>query len=173
MLVSLMISVNLRGFICFGASLKFSSIFMSSNNLLNVCLTVKLWPCRSTGGEYEKLNMFFRSVGITHLVSFTHAHQQNGAAERKHRHIVEMKGLALLATASMPLKYWSQAFFTATYLISHTPSKLLDFHTSIHCFLGATPDYTSLQTFGCACWLNLRPYNSRTLSNFIVHDVCF
>jgi histone deacetylase 1/2 len=56
------------------------------------------------GGEYEKLNSFFKQVGIMHRVSCPHAHQQNGSAERKHRHIVEV-GLALLATTSMPLKF--------------------------------------------------------------------
>jgi hypothetical protein len=54
------------------------------------------------GGEYECLNSFFRTLGIIHLVSCPHAHQQNDAAERKHRHIVEM-GLTLLAHATMPL----------------------------------------------------------------------
>ena len=56
------------------------------------------------GGEYEKLNSFFQKIGISHKVSCHHAHQQNGAAERKHRHIVEV-GLALLANSSMPLKF--------------------------------------------------------------------
>jgi histone deacetylase 1/2 len=56
------------------------------------------------GGEYEKLNGFFQKVGITHHVSCPHAHQQNGSADRKHRHIVEV-GLALLANASMPLNF--------------------------------------------------------------------
>src|SRR6185312_1310223 len=56
------------------------------------------------GGEYQKLHSFFERVGISHLVSCPHAHQQNGAAERKHRHIIEV-GLALLAHASIPLKY--------------------------------------------------------------------
>jgi histone deacetylase 1/2 len=56
------------------------------------------------GGEYEKLNSFFQKAGIIHHVSCPHAHQQNGSAERKHRHIFEV-GLALLANASMPLKY--------------------------------------------------------------------
>ena len=40
------------------------------------------------GGEYEKLNSFFQKLGISHHVSCPHAHQQNGSAERKHRHIV-------------------------------------------------------------------------------------
>jgi hypothetical protein len=56
------------------------------------------------GGEYENLNSFFTKIGISHQVSCPHAHQQNGSAERKHRHIVEV-GLSLLARASMPLKF--------------------------------------------------------------------
>jgi hypothetical protein len=54
------------------------------------------------GGEYEKLNSFFCNIGISHQVSYPHTHQQNGAVEHKHRHIVEM-GLALLTHVSMPL----------------------------------------------------------------------
>jgi hypothetical protein len=114
------------------------------------------------GGEYERLNSFFRTIGITHLVSCPYAHQQNGVAERKHRHIVEM-GLSLLANASMPLKFWDQAFLTATHLINRTPTKLLDYDTPLHRLLGATPDYSNLRIFGCACWPNLRPYNTHKL----------
>jgi histone deacetylase 1/2 len=76
------------------------------------------------GGEYEKLNSFFTKVGITHLVSCPHTHQQNDAAERKHRHIVEV-GLSLLAHAHMPLKFWDEAFLTATYLINRVPSRII------------------------------------------------
>jgi histone deacetylase 1/2 len=67
------------------------------------------------GGEYVKHNPFFQTQGIAHHVSCPHAHQQNGSAKRKHRHIVEV-GLALLANAGMPLKFWDEAFLTATYL---------------------------------------------------------
>jgi histone deacetylase 1/2 len=73
------------------------------------------------GGEYQALSPFFKCVGITHRVSCPHAHQQNGAAERKHRHIVEV-GLTLLAHASMPLKFWDEAFLTAVFLINRLPS---------------------------------------------------
>jgi histone deacetylase 1/2 len=56
------------------------------------------------GGEYQTLNSFFQKHSIIHKVSCPHGHQQNGAAERKHRHIVEV-GLTLLAHSSMPLKF--------------------------------------------------------------------
>jgi hypothetical protein len=42
------------------------------------------------GGEYQKLNTFFQQIGIFHHVSCPYAHQQNGSAERKHRHIVDV-----------------------------------------------------------------------------------
>jgi histone deacetylase 1/2 len=107
-------------------------------------------------GEYEKLNSFFQKVGISHHVSCPHAHQQNGSAERKHRHIVEV-GLALLANASMPLKYWDEAFLTATFLINLLPSKFLNFGIPTERLLQVTPNYDALRTFGYACWPNLRP----------------
>jgi histone deacetylase 1/2 len=108
------------------------------------------------GGEYQRLNSFFQRVGISHHVSCPHAHQQNGSAERKHRHIVEM-GLSLLAHASMPLKYWDQAFLTATFLINRLPSKVIHDSTPLELLFEQTADYSSLRTFGCACWPNLRP----------------
>ena len=113
-------------------------------------------------GEYQKLNSFFQRIGISHHVSCPYAHQQNGSAERKHRHIVEV-GLSLLAHASMPLKFWDEAFITATYLINRLPSKVIHNTTPLERLFHHSPDYTSVRTFGFACWPNLRPYNSRKL----------
>ena len=114
-------------------------------------------------GEYEKLNSFFRKIGISHDVSCPHVHQQNGSAERKHRHIVEV-GHALLANASMPLEFWDEAFLAATYLINLLPSKVIQYQTLMELLLKQKPDYRSLSIFGCACWPNIRPYNTRKLS---------
>jgi hypothetical protein len=114
------------------------------------------------GGEYQKLNSFFQRIGILHHVSCPHAHQQNGAAERKHRHIVEV-GLSILSHASMPLKLWDEAFLTATFLINRLPTKVIHGETPLERLYGQKPDYSSLRTFGCACWPNLRPFNARKL----------
>ena len=82
---------------------------------------------------------------------------------RKHHHIVEV-GLALLAHASMPLKFWDEAFLTATYLINLMSSKVINNISPSERLLGVPPDYKPLRVFGCACWPNLRPYNSHKLS---------
>jgi histone deacetylase 1/2 len=114
------------------------------------------------GGEYEALNSFFKRIGIAHHVSCPYAHQQNGSAERKHRHIVEV-GLTLLSHSSMPLKFWDEAFLTAVYLINRLPSKVIDHETPYARLFHQEPDYNALRTFGCTCWPNMHPYNDRKL----------
>jgi hypothetical protein len=86
-----------------------------------------------------------------------HAHQQNGSAKRKHRYIVEV-GLTLLAHASMPLKFWDEAFLTAVFLINRLPSKVIENKPPLFRLYGKHPDYAFLTSFGCACWPNIRPY---------------
>ena len=56
------------------------------------------------GGEYQKLKSILENYGIEHSISCPHTQEQNGLAERCHRHIVET-GLTLMATASIPLSY--------------------------------------------------------------------
>jgi hypothetical protein len=115
------------------------------------------------GGEYQRLNTYLKSVGIHHRVSCPHTHQQNGVAERKHRHIVEM-GLALLAHSSLPLRFWDEAFVTACYLINRLPSRMLGSVAPLERLLRQKPTYSQLKVFGCACWPNLRPYNATKLN---------
>jgi hypothetical protein len=116
------------------------------------------------GGEYQKIhNTFFKSLGIAHRVSCPHTYQQNGSAERKHHHIVET-GLALLAHASMPLKFWDEAFLTATYLINRLPTHVIDNKCPLERLFNNPPNYSLLRVFGCSCWPNLRPYNKHKLA---------
>ena len=95
-------------------------------------------------------------------MSCPHTHQQNGAAERKHRHIVET-GLTLLAHASVPFRFWSDAFVTACFLINRIPTRRLHMKSPLEVLLNETPDYSLLKVFGCACWPHLRPYNKHKL----------
>jgi histone deacetylase 1/2 len=114
------------------------------------------------GGEYIKLNKFFADIGISHNVSCPHTHQQNGTAERKHRHIVET-GLTLLAHACVPYRFWSDAFSIACFLINRLPSHVIGIQTPLERLLGEKPDYTFFKVFGYACWPHLRPYNKHKL----------
>jgi hypothetical protein len=107
---------------------------------------------------------------VSHRVSCPHTHQQNGAAEHKHRHILDV-GLSLLSRACMPLKFWDEAYIMVTFLINRTPSRAISYQTPLEPLLGQKPDYSFLRTFGCSCWPNLRPYNTRKLSFRSTHCV--
>ena len=76
------------------------------------------------GGEFQSLSKFFESCGIAHHLSCPHTHQQNGAVECKHCHIVET-GLTLLYHANIPLCFWDDVFQTACYLINRLPTTIL------------------------------------------------
>jgi hypothetical protein len=64
-------------------------------------------------------------------------------------------GISLLAHASMPLKYWDEAFLASTYLINRFPTKVLDLSSPLEILFKEKPNYDGLHTFGCACWPNL------------------
>jgi hypothetical protein len=114
------------------------------------------------GGEYRSLSKLLQNIGISHRLSCPHTHQQNGAVKCKHSHIVET-GLALLSHAYVPLTHWDDAFQTACYLINRLPTHLLKNKSPYELLFKSSPDYSNLRIFGCACWPNLRPYNSHKL----------
>ena len=130
-------------------------------NLLNTRIKIIRTDC---GGEYSKTEFqsLCGSAGIFHQFSCPQTLQQNGIAERKHCHIVDM-ALTIIDQASLPLKFWPYAFTTAVFLINRLPSlsqKTLSPWTAL---FGSRPDYTFFCTFGCACYPLLRPYNRHKL----------
>lgn len=116
------------------------------------------------GGEYTKraFQNFLVKHGIQFRSSCPHHPEQNGIAERKHRHIVDT-GLTLLAHASMPLTYWVEAFSTAVYLINRLPTKVLHQQIPFTKLFHEKPKFDTLRTFGSAFFPCLRPYNAHKL----------
>ena len=114
------------------------------------------------GGEYQKLNMYFKTIGIHHSVLYPHTHEQNGMVERRHRYIVEI-GLTFFRQCHAPLKYWSYSFESSVYLINHMPTPVLNYKSPFECLLKSSPDYAFLRTFRCLCFPFLHPYNVHKL----------
>ena len=127
-------------------------------------LELKVQCIRSaSGGEFlnKSLQSFLNDQGITHQLSCPHTPEQNGCAERKDPHVVEM-GRTLLSHSGLPAKFWVEVFQTAIYLINRLPSGFsmispweLLFHVS--------PMYHTLKTFRCACYPSLKPFASDKL----------
>lgn len=127
---------------------------MKDNLILKLSVFKQIW-----GGEYRTLVPFLLKLGIQFRHPCPHTHQQNGRAERKHLHIVET-GLSLLAQASLPFKFWWDAFVTSVFIINRLPTPILQNSSPFQCLFGRAPDYKFLKVFGCACFPYLRPYNS-------------
>lgn len=114
-------------------------LFTFSRNMLSVLLNAKIHVFQSDwGGEYRHLSRNLAAQGIQHRVTCPHTSQQNGIAERKHRHIVET-GIALLAHSSLPIRFWDEAFLSACYLINRMPTRTLQRSTPIEILLNEKP----------------------------------
>jgi len=114
------------------------------------------------GGEYQKLSIFFQTIGIHHRLICPHTHEQNGTVERRHRHIVEI-GLTLLGQCKAPFQFWNYAFETSVYLINRIPTPILANRSPFDCLFQRSLDYYFFRTFECLFFSFLRPYNNHKL----------
>jgi len=95
------------------------------------------------------LQNHFAAHGIIHRLSCPGTPEQNGLAERRHRHVVDT-GRTLMAHASVPIKYWSAAFRTAVFLINRLPSSAIKYKSPHELVFGSSPSLDFLRVFGCS-----------------------
>lgn len=100
--------------------------------------------------------------GIHHRLSCPYTPQQNGRAERKHRHIVET-GLSMLFQAHAPTSLWFDAFATAVFVINKLSSPLLRDTSPFQLLSGSAPNYANFKPFGCRVFPYLRDYAAHKL----------
>ncbi|PSS08272.1 Endonuclease, partial [Actinidia chinensis var. chinensis] len=105
---------------------------------------------------------FLREQGTLPHRSCPGTSQQNGRAERKHRHLLDTTR-ALLISSGCPERFWGEAALTAAYTINRVPSPLLGNLTPYERLYGTPPDYHSLRVFGCACFVLLQPHERTKL----------
>ncbi|RVW47408.1 Retrovirus-related Pol polyprotein from transposon RE1 [Vitis vinifera] len=84
------------------------------------------------GGEYQSsdLQKYLEGYGIIHQTTCSNTPQQNGVAERKNWHLLEVVRASLIA-AKTPISYWGEAITSAAYLINqgeyHKEIQTLDY----------------------------------------------
>nr|KYP74868.1 Retrovirus-related Pol polyprotein from transposon TNT 1-94 [Cajanus cajan] len=122
------------------------------------------------GGEYynTKLSLFLKSVGILHQTSCPNFPQQNGVAERKNRHLLEVTR-SLLIDSNVPSYLWGEALSSSIYLINRVPSSVLNFRRPLDVF----SNYCTLNSvnnlpphiFGCVVYVHLHPHQRTKLES--------
>lgn len=118
--------------------LQFVSNFFSTNILV---------VQTDSGRKFFPFHCLLQSFGILQRITCPYSHAPNGTIERQCRHIVETS-LALLANASMPTKYWVEAFQIAIFLIIHMLTLVLSNRSPFQNLFGTTLDYKFLLFLG-------------------------
>ena len=105
--------------------------------------------------EYIKndVSLFSSKNEIIHQTSCSHTSQQNGVAERKHRHILDVARIMMIHM-HVPKYLWVDAVLCACHLINRMPSSVLHDKISFSCLY---PDKSIFsvppRVFGCTCFV--------------------
>ncbi|KAH9771155.1 protein kinase domain-containing protein [Citrus sinensis] len=97
---------------------------------------------------------FLQNEGIISQKTCPDTPQQNGIAERKNRHLLDVTR-ALLLDASVPSHFWVEALSTTVHLINCMPSFNLYNESPYFRLHNKHHDYTQLRIFGCICYCHL------------------
>ena len=107
------------------------------------------------------MNNEFRSYlsdqRIIHQTTCPGTPSQNGVADRKNRHLLEVPR-SLMFQMNVPKYLWSATVMTATYLINRMPSRILGMKSPVELLLGRHDFKVPPRVFGCVCFVkDLRP----------------
>nr|XP_016505382.1 PREDICTED: uncharacterized protein LOC107823265 [Nicotiana tabacum] len=98
--------------------------------------------------------------------SYVHTPQQNGVAEQKHMHLLEM-ARALRFQAHVPLKFWGECVLTAAFIINRLPSSVLSGKSPYELFYGQPHSLTHLKVFGYLCYATTPCFTNKFSSKAI------
>ena len=80
-----------------------------------------------------------------------HTPQQNGAAERLNRTLIE----GMLAYSNLPHRFWAEALSTCVYLRNHSSTKAIRGITPYEAWNGIKPDVSHFHVFECAAFVHV------------------
>jgi len=129
--------------------------FQDFHNLVVNQFNAKIRIIRTDNGKEYMNNDFvayLSSHGIIHQTTCPNTPSQNGVAERKNRHLLEV-ARSLMFQMNVPKYLWSEAVLTAAYLINRMPSRILDMKSPAELLLGQREFKVPPKIFGCVCFV--------------------
>ncbi|XP_062107930.1 lysine-specific demethylase JMJ26-like isoform X2 [Humulus lupulus] len=113
-----------------------TKIFTDFYSMIETQFQTKISILRSDNGtEYfnKILGSFLSGKGILYQSSCPDTPEQNGLAERKNKHLLEV-ARAMMLYMNMPKYLWGDVVLTASYLINRMPTRVLQYTTPLSCF---------------------------------------
>ena len=139
-------------------------LFENFHKMIGTQYNAKVWVLRSdNGGEYQNsdLQKYLEEHGIIHQTTCSNTPQQNGVAEWKNRHLLEVVRVSLIA-AKMSISYQGEAITSTAYLINRVPSNSIDFQTPLQALtnvvVAPTVPNLPLRVFGCVVFMHLHKH---------------
>jgi hypothetical protein len=107
-------------------------------------------------GKYfsKEFSEYLKEHGIQRKYSCNYSPQQNGVAERKNRHIVEI-ARAMLNEKNFPNYFWAKAVATVVYIMNRTPTSIVHGMTPKEKFTSKKPYVSHLRMFGCIAYVHV------------------
>ncbi len=108
------------------------------------------------GGEYfsNEFNEYLKEHGIQRQYSCSYSPQQNGGAERKNKHIVEI-ARAMLNEKNLSNYFWVEAVTTVIYIMNQTPIVVVHGMTLEEKFTSKKLDVSHFKVFGCIAYVHV------------------
>ena len=104
------------------------------------------------GTEYlnKDLGTFLDSKGVVHQTTVRYTPEQNGAAERLNRTLMD-RMRAMLEDSGLPKELWAEAALTACFIRNRSPVSGRD-KTPWELFFGRKPDVSGMRVFGAEAY---------------------
>lgn len=108
------------------------------------------------GGEYtsNEFEHYLQKEGIKHEKTIPKTPQQNGAAERMNRTLVEAVR-SMLSDSKLPKFYWAEALSTAVYVRNRSPTIVLGDKTPYEALNYRKPNVKHFKIFGCEAFAHI------------------
>jgi hypothetical protein len=100
----------------------------------------------------REFDEYLSSFGIIHQTTCPSTFEQNGLAERKNMHLLDVTR-SLMFSMNVPKYLWSEAVMTLAYLINRMPMRVFEHRTQIDCLTGKNSFVVPSKVFGCVCFV--------------------
>lgn len=112
----------------------------------------------------QQVSELLQKFGIQHQRTVIYTPEQNGAAERENRTLVEA-ARAVLAAKGMKKEFWAEAINFATYVLNYTGTSSEKHLTPYQVWYNKTPDLHSLHVFGEKVYVHIPKQQRKKLDD--------